>query len=246
MNYVIPFVVGFIALQVISFVIPEMYSNMMLGSKQVSPFTMQFYMWLIFFVGIGDVLEKISETKEMKKANNDSLLPDGDEILYTASELIPLYKKCKNRVGKKYDYITSMSYEVVLQFRANSMVGSAHEVLNSLLQIFEEKILNQFSRLKYIVWLIPTLGFMGTVFGISRTVGVVGKSEITDPNLLSMMTTELAFAFDTTMLALVQSAVLMWFINQQEAKQISHLYTAGQVVLKDLVNKLVEKKSGVR
>ena len=62
---------------------------------------------------------------------------------------------------------------------------------------------------RYVVWAIPTLGFIGTVLGISLALAFAGAVDLQDPNLLAELTKRLAVAFDTTLLALVMSAVLV-------------------------------------
>lgn len=74
-----------------------------------------------------------------------------------------------------------------------------------------------YSGLRYLIWLIPTLGFLGTVMGIG--LGIAGFSAIIEnaenfqaiKEALPMVTLQLGTAFDTTLLALVLCALCMMY-----------------------------------
>ncbi len=88
------------------------------------------------------------------------------------------------------------------------------------LTVYSELAYNQmdagYTILRVIVWATPLLGFVGTVQGVSKSVGGLAKvlggdvadvSEIT--TALGKVTSELAFAFDTTLVALVAVIIIM-------------------------------------
>ncbi len=82
-------------------------------------------------------------------------------------------------------------------------------LLTSSLELFLHEIDLRYSLVRYIIWVIPALGFIGTVIGISLALAYAGAVDLQDPNLLAELTKQLAVAFDTTLLALVLSAVLV-------------------------------------
>lgn len=78
---------------------------------------------------------------------------------------------------------------------------------------------------RYLIWLIPTLGFLGTVLGISLAVSgfgeVINRNQgQTDMNSSLMeITRELGVAFDTTFVALIYSsliALMMAYVDRHE------------------------------
>lgn len=85
-------------------------------------------------------------------------------------------------------------------------------------EIEYEEIESNFAFIKYLNWLIPTLGFIGTVLGIG--VGISGFANIINNAenfteikiFLPHVTSSLGVAFDTTFLALIISVVGM-FLN---------------------------------
>ncbi len=97
--------------------------------------------------------------------------------------------------------------------------------------------------LRVIVWAVPILGFIGTVQGVSASVGglagVLGKevediSQIT--NALANVTKDLSFAFDTTLVALIATVIIMITMSLVERLDYSSLdriedYVDQQVLL---------------
>ncbi len=84
---------------------------------------------------------------------------------------------------------------------------------------------------RFMVWAIPIIGFIGTVWGISNGIShfsdaMTATSSVTDVSAmlkesLPLVTNSLATAFDTTLLALLLSVPLMmmmlWLEKQEEA-----------------------------
>ncbi len=69
---------------------------------------------------------------------------------------------------------------------------------------------SEYTLIRYFIWAIPILGFLGTVIGITQAIGSVQPEEIT--NSISGVTAGLAVAFDTTAVALVYSLALMFLL----------------------------------
>lgn len=76
-------------------------------------------------------------------------------------------------------------------------------------------VASSFSMVKVLIWAIPILGFIGTVIGIGVAVGgfsqsIDGAEQLdTIKNSLGEVTSGLAVAFDTTLVALVASILVM-------------------------------------
>ncbi len=94
--------------------------------------------------------------------------------------------------------------------------------------------------LRYIMWLLPTLGFIGTVQGISNALAFAGAAELNDPSLLSNVTVRLALAFNTTLLALVMAGILVFAMHIIQGREERALNMAGQYCLDNLINRLYE------
>ena len=94
-----------------------------------------------------------------------------------------------------------------------------------------ELMRGSYSLSRFMVWAIPIMGFIGTVWGISNGIAhfsdaMTSTSSVTDVSAmlkenLPLVTNSLATAFDTTLLALLLSIPLMmvmiWLEKQEEA-----------------------------
>ena len=77
-----------------------------------------------------------------------------------------------------------------------------------------------------------------TPLGASLTSGGVNFS---DPKFLSTLTDNLGTAFYTTLLALLQAAVLVFLMHVIQAREEKSLNDAGQYCLDNLINRLYER-----
>jgi len=244
-NYIfVPFI-GMAALFLFNKILPPSIGGMFFGSYSDSyPFTMQMFMWIPFFVGIAEVFLRFKGAKIFEIYFYRRLLPEDESTILSKEDLGNIYSKAKSEKGDNEEgYLPKLILTIVSQFQTNKSVGMATNVLNSQLDLLYHQLELKYTRLKYLVWLIPTMGFMGTVYGISKTVATVGKTTPDDPNLLAYMAKDLAIAFDTTLLALVQSAILLCFVQLIENREESLLNKVGEYTLKNLINRLIDART---
>ena len=96
-----------------------------------------------------------------------------------------------------------------------------------------EQMRGSFSLSRFMVWAIPILGFIGTVWGISNGIAhfsdaMTGTDSVTDVSSmlkenLPLVTNSLATAFDTTLLALLLSIPLMMLMISLEKTEEAYL-----------------------
>ena len=93
-------------------------------------------------------------------------------------------------------------------------VAGLMDINSDLSALDGERVAARFTLLRYLVYLIPVIGFLGTVYGISMAMNAIGASLQNVKNLdgfmvsLTAATKALQVAFDTTLLALVYSGLL--------------------------------------
>ena len=96
-----------------------------------------------------------------------------------------------------------------------------------------EYLKGSFSLPRFMVWAIPILGFIGTVWGISNGIAhfsdaMTSTNSVTDVSSmlkenLPLVTNSLATAFDTTLLALLLSIPIMMFMLTLEKEEEAYL-----------------------
>lgn len=98
--------------------------------------------------------------------------------------------------------------------------------------------------LKVFIWAIPILGFIGTVLGISAAIGDFNEvtkqaEEMTKlKDGLGLVTTALAVAFNTTLVALMLSLLLMFWTSAVQKREEDLLTQADEFCNEQLLTKL--------
>ena len=79
-----------------------------------------------------------------------------------------------------------------------------------------ERLESELSMVRYIAWAIPSIGFIGTVRGIGEALGQAHQALEGD---IAGVTRSLGVAFNTTVIALLISIVLMFLLHQLQLHQ---------------------------
>jgi len=137
------------------------------------------------------------------------------------------------------------------QLRQTKNAEQVQSVLQTLSDIDHEKSESGYGGIRYLVWLIPTLGFLGTVVGIGLAItgfaGVVGGfsggaektlAEQIKP-LLGSISHDLGIAFDTTLLALLLSAILVAVTAIIQGKEEALLSDLDEFCLRHFISRIV-------
>lgn len=214
--------------------------------SSIYPFTIQNLMWVIFFVGLGEaVVRFIQGTKELRQLML-GLLPEDPSTMLRAQDLPAIYSQLRGRHAAEQPFLQRLVARVVLQFQSGRSVDQANSLLNSSLELLQHEIELKYTALRYLVWVIPTLGFIGTVIGIALALGEAGAiPDLNQPDQLQPwmqgLTGRLGLAFNTTLLALLLSAVLVLLMHVAQQREESALNRCGQYCLDNLINRLYEK-----
>lgn len=200
--------------------------------------TFQVVMWCMFAVGMLLTARRIVDYDRARKDLGLDYLPSSDEVVLQAQDLRPIFTRVGTDRKRTDSYLASLIHIAIVQFQTSKSVEQTTSLVNSQLGILAEEVDSRYAFIRYFSWLLPTMGFMGTVYGISVTVATVGKMSPQDPKLLSTIASSLAVAFDTTLVALVQTAILLLFSTYVQQKEEGTLNQSGQYVLTNLVNRL--------
>ncbi len=200
------------------------------------PFTIQNLIWCTFFVGLGELYHRARHIKAYYAALRSHYLPEEDSIVLTQRDMGALYREVKPLSNELAGLIKSL----VLRFQAGRSVEQTHQMLNSQLEIWQYRLDIDYSMIRYLTWLIPTLGFIGTVLGIARTLSYAGSSDAhpASAHFLSELTGRLGVAFDTTLLALVMSALLVFAMHIIHSREERAIIQSGQYCLNNLITRL--------
>ena len=247
-------VVGCLAIGLLTLALPvprsgtgEVYLSAVLLDRAsgMYPLTIQNAMWLMFFFGLGELWVRFNRATEETAQFGKELLPEDDSTLLRGKDLTPLYRSILRSRQTRYFRLQRLILRVIQQFQISRSINQANTLMNSSLELMQHEIELKYNMLRYLVWLIPTLGFLGTVVGIALALSAAGNV----PNLndsadvqawFALMTTKLGIAFSTTLVALMMSAVLVFLLHIAQGKEEVALNSAGQYCLDNLINRLYE------
>ncbi len=210
--------------------------NKVKGVDYVAP---QNFMWIAFFWGLGELFVRAHMLMLQKHELELHLLPERDDELLTASQMPIVHSNVvKQRANGQ---LGSMVKLLASQFQISRSVSMCNTVLDSATEKFNNRIDLGYNIVRYIVWMIPTLGFIGTVLGILMALNVASQTPLDDPNLLTKVIADMSTAFWTTLLALLMSCVIMWIMHVVQGREERYLNDCSSYCLKNFINRLYDK-----
>ena len=161
-----------------------------------------------------------------RKAFSIELIPVGASFTVTSETALDVLKALNDAVDDPKRFVLFNRIErALLNLRNVGDVSDVSEMLRAQAENDESHMDSSYGLLSGIVWVIPILGFIGTVIGLSGAIGGFGAVLNADTSAASLkeslvpVTGSLGIAFDTTFLALVLAMVVqmaMTFLRRQE------------------------------
>lgn len=161
-----------------------------------------------------------------KKAFGVELIPVGNNFALTSETALDVIKTLSESVDDPKRFVLFNRIErALLNLKNVGNVSDVSEMLRAQAENDESHMDSSYGILSGIIWVIPILGFIGTVVGLSWAIGGFGAVLNIDATVSSLrdslapVTSNLGIAFDTTFVALVLAMViqmLMTFLRKQE------------------------------
>ena len=200
--------------------------------------SVQAFMWVALTTGFGELWIRRRAMLADQETLRARLLPEDERTLLTAEDLRPLYVRARGM--SRTAVLPVLVRRLSMEFRKSKSIDRVNALLDSSLELFLYQLDLRYTLLRYLVWVIPTLGFVGTVIGIADAMSFAGSGAVGPEHLLGPTTQRLAVAFYTTLVALLQSGVLVFGMNLLQAGEEKVLNDAGQYCLENLVMRLME------
>lgn len=169
----------------------------------------------------------------------DSQDPIGSLAEYRNDVYVTRRQMDDNQLQQPFDLILQV-LDTGIKHRS---VGPMMDRLASATFDFRTRISERLWAVDYILWLLPTIGFLGTIYGIS--VSLVRAKGLFDEDAdfsfsIRQVVDGLGVAFDTTSMALACSAILFLSLRRTEAKIGPLVDRAEETLTELLVNRLEE------
>lgn len=202
------------------------------------PFTIQNATWIVFFVGLTELAWVMTSAALQRRQLAMKVLPEEDDIMFDAKALNSIARRIA-RQDRGY-HLQQVILRSIWQFLSTGSISQSTEVMNVSLELCDRSVDQNYTLSRYIIWLIPTLGFIGTVLGISEalsSLNVTGGREAMAESLKPALK-NIGLAFNTTLVSLLLSAILVFFSQIAEGFENETTKRIGQYCVDHLINKI--------
>jgi len=214
---------------------PERLGRLLLGPEQIACYCC--FTWGVFILG-----GRYLELRRQRRAFHLGLLPTDEGIRILPEDARPLTRKL-DQVTRSRPFILANMIRLALAKYA--VTRSSQDVSNTVrvqAEVDQGRLVTSMATVHYLAWAIPSLGFLGTVRGLSGGLGMAGK--VNDKNALQDFIREatghLTVAFDCTLVALVLSLGIMFLIHSMQRDEEALVIDCQQYCLEHLVNRLYD------
>ncbi len=139
--------------------------------------------------------------------------------------------------NKLLPYVVARGLE---RFHITGSVPEATETMMGRISVASEQQESELSMLRYLVWAIPSIGFIGTVRGIGVALRRADEALQGD---ISGVTSALGVAFNSTLVALIISIILMLLIHLLQSSQEGLILRLQTFCREQILDKLFDRET---
>lgn len=121
------------------------------------------------------------------------------------------------------------------RYSATRSVQNLSDAIESNIDALAVRQDSENTMIRYLIWAIPSIGFIGTVRGIGQALSKADQALAGD---IAGMTDSLGIAFNSTLVALLISIFLMFFFHQLQRLQDTQRLDTQEYCDKYLLNKI--------
>lgn len=205
----------------------------------IYPLTIQNAMYLMMALGLSDLWIRYQAARREEGYLALKLLPETDETILQVDDLGPIRRRVTSLQAGENSFLPNLIDLSILQLMTSRSLEQTVDIFTSTLELMSHRLDLAYQTMRFLVWVIPTTGFIGTVVGIS-----IALEGMQDPKHIEFdkVTSGLAVAFYTTILALLLSALLVLIQNIVQRREESALNRAAQYCLRNLINRIYIEK----
>ena len=207
------------------------FSGVLLGiyphSEITFPFSIQSVSFALWSVGVALALSIHLDISDLAGAASHKLLPQTPEKLLSKAGASGLIGSIRQIPATKRKLFDDAAVVALQQYVANGSILRGRETFFDVLNGEVDRLENKISPIRFIAWALPSLGFIGTVMGISNALNSVANLppnvEATSMRMwLQGLVSELSVAFDTTFTALILALTVVFSIHftQQRIQEL--------------------------
>ena len=199
----------------------------------------------LFILAMTILFVKWRKLAFQRRAFRIELIPVGTSFALTQETALDVLKTLNASVDEPKRFVLFNRIErALLNLKNVGNVSDVSEMLRASAENDENHVESSYGLLSGIVWVIPILGFIGTVIGLSGAIGGFGSVLNSDASAASLktslapVTANLSVAFDTTFLALVLAMVVQMAITILRRQEDLFLDSCRDYVHGNIISRL--------
>lgn len=169
------------------------------------------------FIILSHKLLRIRSERRLFKRDFVRIQP-GERII--PEDALDRYKELRTAVDREPRWGDRLLPEAMLaalhRFHATASIQDAANAVRERAELTADRLDSSLSLVRYIAWAIPAIGFIGTVRGIGLALSFAEDAIKGD---IGPVTDALGLAFNSTLVALLISMVLMYFVHIVQSRQ---------------------------
>jgi chemotaxis protein MotA len=195
----------------------------------------QGFTYLLFVFGMIEIYWLSNRATREKDAFSLHLLPEKENWVLSVEDINQLKLNVQQIEHSGKFYLTDLVKKCCTKYRLSKSSSEVLGLTDAQIRIYQSKMESEQSFIRYVAWAIPSVGFIGTVIGIAASLGYA--KDASTPEGIEKVTSMLAVAFDTTLIALILSIFLMYAIHHLQKKQDDLFLRINDYVIENLINR---------
>ena len=229
--------VATVAFYILLYLAPDHWFVDMFTKRGFTPYLMVF---LAFWSG-AILLMKWTKIRVQRKALTISILPESTFVL-SPNTVDQVMQNINLQVEQpKQFFLFNRIVGALSNLKNIGMISDVSDILRTYNEQDEEAVDTSYSLLNGFLWAIPVLGFIGTVEGLSAAIGEFGNVLRDGGNMealtgsLQNVTSGLATAFETTLIALILALFLHLGATAMRKAEEELLYACSEYCSQNVV-----------
>lgn len=192
--------------------------------------------FILMFWALMIMAYKASDLIRERSLLEKDILHAKEGIKFLPQDMRDLARQIQTLPVNVQNYLLPRALQTALhRFSSTKNIQDVSSATNIICESESEKLDSELSIIRYIAWAIPSIGFLGTVRGIGDALGQAHKAVEGD---IAGVTESLGVAFNSTLIALCISIVLMFIVHQIQLMQEKFILDAQNYCNDNLIRHL--------
>ena len=193
--------------------------------------------YAVFFYSLFEITEKRKFIKHQQKGFKFGLLPMQDQLVLTPDEVAQIkLTTIQLEKGGQQSLVGDFIKKACTQYRNDQSISETLQVFNAQVDNSKEEMEGDLEIVQYLIGAIISLGFIGTLLGLSSSIGMAHLAKTAEG--MPQITKSLNLAFDTTLVALLVGLVLNFFYHRYLKELDTFFSHSKSYVINNLISRI--------